>query len=105
TPAFVYYAYVVDAPETRRLQGMVTLRELLTADPGATLRDMMNPYLAALGPLRPLGPACQEVIDNRVQALPVVSEDGRLLVVLTADAVLVHIAPASWRARTRHVFS
>jgi len=105
TPAFVYYAYVVDAPDTRRLRGMVTLRELLTADPAASLRDVMNPYLAALDPLSPLAPGCREVIDNRVQALPVVSEDGRLLGVLTADAALVHIAPASWRARTRHVFS
>jgi magnesium transporter len=105
TPAFVYYAYVVDAPETRRLQGMVTLRELLTADSGAALRDLMNPYLAALDPLSPLAPACQEVIDNRVQALPVVSENGRLLGVVTADAALVHLAPAGWRARTRHVFS
>jgi magnesium transporter len=105
TPAFVYYAYVVDAPASRRLRGMITLRELLTADPEASLRDAMNPYLTALGPLGPLAPACEEVIDNRVQALPVVGDDGRILGALTADAALAHLAPASWRTRTRHVFS
>jgi magnesium transporter len=105
TPAFVYYAYVVDAPESRRLRGMVTLRELLTTDPDSSIRDAMNPYLAALAPLGPAAPACQEVIDNRVQALPVVGEGGRLLGALTADAALAHIAPASWGTRTRHVFS
>jgi magnesium transporter len=105
TPAFVYYAYVVDAPESRRLRGMTTLRELLIADPEASLRDAMNPYLTVLAPLGPLAAACQEVIDNRVQALPVVGDDGRILGALTADAALAHIAPASWRTRTRHVFS
>jgi magnesium transporter len=38
TPAFVYYAYIVDAPASRRLRGMITLRELLIADPGSLLR-------------------------------------------------------------------
>jgi len=105
TPAFVYYAYVVDGQESRRLRGMITLRELLTAEPASSVKDMMNPYLAALTPLSPAAQACQEVIDNRVQALPVVGEGGRLLGALTADAALAHIAPASWRTRTRHVFS
>jgi hypothetical protein len=65
----------------------------------------MNPYLTVLAPLGALGPACQEVIDNRVQALPVVGDDGRILGAVTADAALAHIAPATWRTRTRHLFS
>jgi CBS domain-containing protein len=105
TPAFVYYAYVVDTLESRRLRGMVTLRKLLTGNPGASLQDVMNPYLTVLAPLGALGPACQEVIDNRVQALPVVGDDGRILGAVTADAALAHIAPATWRTRTRHLFS
>ena len=84
---------------------MVTLRELLTAEPASSVTDAMNPYLAVLTPLGPAAQACEEVIDNRVQALPVVGEGGRLLGALTADAALAHIAPASWRTRTRHVFS
>ena len=105
TPAFVYYVYVVDDLESRRLRGMVTLRELLTADADATLHDVMNPYLTALAPLDPARPACNEVIDHRVQALPVVGDAGRILGTVTADAALAQIAPASWRARTRNVFS
>jgi CBS domain-containing protein len=105
TPAFVYYVYVVDGQESRRLRGMVTLRELLTAESASPIREAMNPYLAALTPLSPAAPACQEVIDNRVQALPVVGEDGRLLGALTADAALAHIGPPGWRSRTRYVFS
>ncbi len=105
TPAFVYYAYVVDDLESRHLRGMVTLRGLLTADADASLHGVMNPYVTALAPLDPATPACNEVIDHRVQALPVVGEAGRILGAVTADAALARIAPASWRARTRNVFS
>jgi len=105
SPSFVYYAYVVDTLDSRRLCGMVTLRQLLTADGTAVLHDIMHPYLAVLDPLSALNPACQEVIDYRVQALPVVDSGGRFLGILTADKALAHIVPASWRTRTRHVFS
>ena len=105
TPAFVYYVYIVDDLESRHLRGMVTLRELLTADADASLHDIMNPYLTALAPLDPARQACNEVIDHRVQALPVVGDAGRILGAVTADAALAQIAPASWRARTRNVFS
>ena len=105
TPAFVYYVYIVDDLESRHLRGMVTLRELLTADADASLHDVMNPYLTALAPLDPARQACNEVIDHRVQALPVVGDAGRILGAVTADAALAQIAPASWRARTRNVFS
>jgi hypothetical protein len=40
TPAFVYYVYIVDDLESRHLRGMVTLRELLTADADASLHDV-----------------------------------------------------------------
>jgi magnesium transporter len=105
TPAFVYYVYIVDDLESRHLRGIVTLRELLTADADATLHDVMTEYLTALAPLDPARPACNEVIDHRVQALPVVGDAGRILGAVTADAALAQIAPASWRARTRNVFS
>jgi magnesium transporter len=105
TPAFVYYAYVVETLESRRLRGMVTLRELLTANHEASLQEVMNPFLTVLAPLGDLGPACEEVIDNRVQALPVVGDDGRIVGAVTADTALAHIAPASWRTRMRHLFS
>lgn len=105
TPAFVYYAYVVDDLESRHLRGVVTLRDLLTADADASLHDVMNRYVTALAPLDPAKPACNEVIDHRVQALPVVGDAGRILGAVTADAALAQIAPASWRARTRNVFS
>ena len=93
SPAFVYYVYIVDDLESRHLRGMVTLRELLTADADASLHDVMNPYLTALAPLDPARQACNEVIDHRVQALPVVGDAGRILGAVTADAAPAQIAP------------
>jgi hypothetical protein len=43
----------VDNLDSRHLRGMATLREILTADPDASLRDMTNECLTALAPLDP----------------------------------------------------
>jgi Mg/Co/Ni transporter MgtE len=104
-PDFVYYVYVVDSLSTRRLQGVLTLRELVLADDATRLAQIMRPHVTAAYPLEPALAVARRVADNNLAALPVVAQDGRLLGAVTADAAVAQIVPATWREQAPRVFS
>ena len=47
---FISLIFLVDDMQSRKIRGSVMLRELLAADDGEKLEDMMDPYVAALNP-------------------------------------------------------
>ena len=104
-PAFVYYVFVVDDLRARRLRGLVTLRHLLTQDPERRLDAAMDPYLTTLAPTDPATTASFAVLDHRLQALPVVGGDGKLLGAVTIDSALAQVAPRTWMTRSRRLFA
>jgi magnesium transporter len=105
SPDFVYYVYVVDNLEVRHLQGVVTLRDLLVADPNAGLRETMRTGVVALDPHMSAGDAAYRVAEQNLAALPVVDKNGRILGAVTADAALLQIAPASMIGTEPRVFT
>lgn len=104
-PYFVYFIYVVDNEKSRRLRGMISLRELITADDKQRLEEIMDPYLTTLNPLGPAKEAAYRVIDSHVAALPVVGDEGKLLGLVTVDAAISQVAPANWRTQAPRIFS
>ena len=105
TPDFAHYLYVVDDPEQRRLQGVISMREFAVADEHALLGDLMNPHVTSVEALEPADEAARRVAEHHLAALPVTSRDGRLLGAITIDAALAHIAPAAWRDQVPRIFS
>ncbi len=104
-PDFVYFVYVVADEESRRLRGVVTLRDLLTADEGAKLSDVANPYLVTLEPEEAAWGAAFRLLNSQLLALPVVSSDMRLLGAMTVDAAVNIAAPPVWRGQAPRIFS
>jgi magnesium transporter len=104
-PDFVYFVYVIESEDTRRLRGVITLRNLFAADDHERIDDLMNPYLITLEPLRLARDAAYRVIDSRLPALPVVGNNHRLLGAVTIDAAVALVAPPSWSAQAPRVFS
>ncbi len=82
----VYYAYVVD--EQGRLVGVLSLRDLVFAPPQAPIATVMRSDTVAL----PVDMDAEEVAQMfdkyNYLALPVVSQDERLLGVITVDDVI-----------------
>jgi len=81
-----YYLYVVDG--TGRLEGVVSLRDLIIAQPVSTLADIMSRDVRKVR-----SDMDQEEMARMVQrydlvALPVVDDDDRLVGVITVDDVL-----------------
>jgi Mn2+/Fe2+ NRAMP family transporter/CBS domain-containing protein len=94
-PDFVYFIYVIDDESSRRLVGVLTLRDLLVARPEALVGEVMRPNLVTIFPLESASEAARRVTESGLVALPVVSRDGRLLGAVTVDSAVALIAPAS----------
>lgn len=104
-PDFVHFIYVVDEKAPYKLRGVLSLRQILTADQDQTIEEIMNPYLIVLAPLDSPREAAHRLLNSQLAALPVVGKEGQLLGAVTIDAAVAQAAPRSWRAQAPKVFS
>jgi magnesium transporter len=74
---FITYVFVTDAQE--RLVGVLAFRELLFAQPGQRLDEIMLPDPFSLNPETPLVDAMRTVVTRHYPAYPVTDSAGRLL--------------------------
>ncbi|MBF0628285.1 MAG: magnesium transporter [Magnetococcales bacterium] len=82
----VFYLYVVDVDG--RLTGVSSLRQLLLADPDATLERMMNKKVVKIRADAPQSEVADVVGRYRLLAVPVVDEAGIMLGLVTVDDVM-----------------
>lgn len=105
-PRFTYLIYIVGDEKTRRLRGLISLRNLVTAgDDEQRLEEIMDPYLTTLHPLDAANDSSYRLINSHLAAMPVVGKQGELLGIVTVDAAVRQVAPPSWRAQAPRVFS
>jgi magnesium transporter len=81
-----YYLYVLDA--ANRLQGVVSLRELVVAPPDAPIEQIMIRDVIAVEPETDQEEVARMVQRYRLRALPVVDEERHLLGIATMDDAL-----------------
>ncbi|GLV48300.1 magnesium transporter MgtE [Thermus sp. LT1-2-5] len=82
----VYYLYVVD--EAGRLKGVLSLRDLIVADPRTRVREIMNPKVIHVRTDTDQEEVARLMADYDFTVLPVVDEEGRLVGIVTVDDVL-----------------
>ncbi len=82
-----------------RLLGIVGLRELVLAEPSATLGSIMRPVNDVAHPLDDARTVARAIADADVVALPIVDENGALLGIVTVDDAIDVILPGQWRIR------
>ena len=105
SPGFVFLVYVVEDEESRRLRGIISLRNLITADDEQKLEEIMDPYVTTLDALDAADRAAYRVINSHMAAMPVTGREGQLLGIVTVDAAIAQVAPMSWRAQAPRIFS
>lgn len=81
-----YYLYVIDTE--RRLQGTVSLRDLLVASPRATLSEITQRDVHAVAVGMDQEEVARTLQKYNLLAVPVVDEEGRLEGVTTADDLI-----------------
>ncbi|MBI5625104.1 MAG: magnesium transporter [Elusimicrobia bacterium] len=80
------YAYVV-GPENR-LTGVLNMRDLLLADPGASLESVMRKGVVAVSPFMGREELVRLASERQFIAFPVADADGRLLGVVSSHLLL-----------------
>lgn len=104
-PDLVYYVYVVDHPDRQRLLGVVSLRDLLLAEPDQPLRDYMRRDVKSTRPEEKAVEAARLMTEYNLLALPVTTEAGQMLGVVTADDALELLLPESMKRHVPRLFS
>jgi len=82
----IYYLYVVD--KEGRLIGVLSLRDLIVADPRTKVAEIMNPKVVYVRTDTDQEEVARLMADYDFTVLPVVDEEGRLVGIVTVDDVL-----------------
>jgi CBS domain-containing protein len=96
----IYYLYVIDDQE--HLQGVVSIRNLLVANPTALVNEIMQADLIHCPPETPQEEVANLISKYDLLALPVVDTQGIMLGVVTVDDVielLMDHMPKMWKRR------
>jgi len=99
----IYYVYVVDGDD--RLVGVLSLRDLIVAQPDTTIAEVMIKEPVAVGVLEPAESVAETIAHYNLLAVPVVDDEGRLAGIVTVDDAIDTVAPSAWRRRLPRVFS
>ncbi|MGE5334704.1 MAG: magnesium transporter MgtE N-terminal domain-containing protein [Nitrososphaerota archaeon] len=87
-----------------RLEGTVSLRDLLLADPGARIVDTARPVSHMAHPMDNEREVAHTIADDDLLALPVVDDQGALLGIVTVDDAIDVILPTAWKKRIPRLF-
>jgi magnesium transporter len=105
TPNMIYYLYVVEGEDSWQLSGVIALRSLILADPGAPLDEVMRSEFQTAHPDEKANEVVQRIAEYNLLALPVVDESGDILGIITVDDAMEILLPKDWRQRLPRLFS
>jgi magnesium transporter len=99
----IYYIYVTD--ESDRLVGVLSLRDLIVAQPATRIGDFMIRQPVAVGVLADQDEVAAVVAHYNLLAVPVVDDEARLVGIVTVDDAIDTVIPTAWKKRLPRVFS
>jgi magnesium transporter len=82
----VYYVYVIDADQ--KLCGVVSLRDLFSAQPGRTIREIMSLEVTAARDDMDQEELSRLFAEHDLQAIPVIDAEGHMKGVVTVDDIV-----------------
>ncbi len=99
----IYYVYVTT--DDGKLAGVLSLRDLIVAQPSTPIRDVMirEPVAVAIGADE--DEVAEVVAHYNLLAVPVVDEHNVLMGIVTVDDALDTVIPSAWKKRLPRVFS
>ena len=87
----IYYLYILD--EAEGLLGVVSLRELILAEPEARLDSLMQSRIITVHPQDSEDRVTELIEKYNLLAIPVADEDNQMLGIITVDDVLEMLVP------------
>jgi magnesium transporter len=104
TPNMIYYLYVVEHEDSWKLVGIIALRSLILAEPGAPLEEVMRDDFQMAQPDDSAHEVAEKIAEYNLLALPVLDEAGDILGIVTVDDAMEMLLPKGWRQRLPRLF-
>jgi magnesium transporter len=82
----IYYAYALD--HEQHLLGVISLRELFSAEPGKSIREIMHTDLIAVPEATSQKNVADLVRESRLLAIPVLDNQSRMVGIVTVDDIV-----------------
>jgi CBS domain-containing protein len=98
----VHYVYVTDEAEC--LLGVLSLWDLIVADPQSRLADFMETNVVSVRTDQKAEEAARLIARYNLLALPVVNEEGRLVGIVAVDDAMDLILPEAWRQQLPRMY-
>ncbi|MGE5620911.1 MAG: magnesium transporter [Sphingomonadaceae bacterium] len=98
-PETVTHLLVLERPGSDRLVGMVSLLDVVVADPGDRLSRFMARDVPTVGPDTGTSEVARKMAEYDLPVMPVVDDEGRVLGIVAADDVVEEMLPERWRRR------
>jgi CBS domain-containing protein len=96
------YIYVADSRD--HLVGVVSLHELVLADPATPVAEFMHRRVVSVGLLDSQDEVAQAVSKYNLVAIPVVDGEQRIQGIVTADDALDKVLPTAWKKRLPRLY-
>jgi len=97
-PQLTYYLYVVDGEG--KLEGVLSLRDLVVAPPETKVSDIMDPNVLKVDAETPKEEVAALIAKYDLLGLPVVDARKKLLGTVTVDDVVELMLPRGWKKRS-----
>jgi CBS domain-containing protein len=96
------YIYITDPDE--HLVGVISLRDLIVAQPAAKVREFMTTPVISVAADMPQEEVAAVLTKYDLLAVPVVDDAKKILGIVTVDDVLDSLLPANWRKLMPRIF-
>jgi magnesium transporter len=97
-PQLTYYLYVVDGDG--KLEGVLSLRDLVVASPETKVSEIMDPNVLKVDAETPKEEVAALIAKYDLLAMPVVDARKKLLGTVTVDDVVELMLPRGWKKRS-----
>ncbi|MCL4541943.1 MAG: CBS domain-containing protein [Chloroflexi bacterium] len=100
-----YYLYITAGPGDERLVGVISLRELILADPQAPLSTFMTQHPITVNVHDHQTDVARTIAKYNLLAVPVANDRGDIQGIVTVDDAIDVILPTAWKKRLPRVFA
>ena len=98
----IYYIYALS--KSKDLVGVISLRELLLADPNQKLSEFMHRDIIAVDVMEDQHEVAKKIAKYNLLAVPVVKDENKLKGVVTVDDAIDIVLPTAWKKRVPRMF-
>jgi CBS domain-containing protein/sporulation protein YlmC with PRC-barrel domain len=98
----IYYVYIVS--KDGELTGVVSLRDILLAEPDKKISEVMITPVITVDILDEEEEVAQKIAKYNLLALPVVEDENKLKGIVTVDDAIDIVLPVAWKKRVPRMF-